>query len=64
VATARLLAVLPLGVLLLGSGLGGDPIGFLLGTTPGLVCLCAGVALEYLGLRWLARIGDRVLGRG
>ena len=62
-ATARLLAVLPLGVLLLGSGLGGDPVGFLLGTTPGLVCLCAGLALEYLGLRWLARIGDRVLGR-
>jgi tight adherence protein B len=62
-STARLLAVLPFGVLLLGGGLGGDPIGFLLDTPPGLVCLCVGLALEYLGLRWLARIADRVLGR-
>ena len=62
-ATARLLAVLPLGVLLLGGGLGGDPLGFLLRTTPGLVCLALGLALEHVGLLWLARIGDRVLGR-
>lgn len=62
-ATARLLAVLPLGLLLLGDGLGGDPIGFLLGTTPGLVCLCSGLALEYAGLSWLARISDQVTGR-
>ena len=62
-ATARLLAALPLGVLLLGNGLGGDPVGFLLDSTPGLVCLCAGLALEYAGLAWLARIGDQVTGR-
>lgn len=62
-ATARLLAVLPLGVLLLGGGLGGNPLGFLLTTTPGLVCLCSGLALEYVGLLWLARIGEQVLGR-
>jgi tight adherence protein B len=62
-ATARLLAGLPIGVLLLGSGLGGDPAGFLLDTTPGLVCLCAGLALEYAGLIWLARIADQVTGR-
>jgi tight adherence protein B len=62
-ATARLLAVLPVGVVLLGSGLGGDPVGFLLGSTPGLVCLCTGLALEYAGLSWLARISDSVLGR-
>jgi tight adherence protein B len=61
-ATARLLAVLPLAVLLLGSGLGGDPLGFLLASPPGLVCLCAGLALEYLGLCWLALIADRVTG--
>lgn len=60
-ATARLLAVLPLGVLLLGGGLGGDPLGVLLTTTPGLVCLSAGLGLEYVGLVWLGRIGDRVL---
>jgi tight adherence protein B len=62
-ATARLLAVLPLGVLLLGGSLGGDPFGFLLDTLPGLVCLCAGLGLEYAGLAWLARISDQVLGR-
>ena len=62
-ATARLLAVLPLGVLVLGSGLGGDPFGFLLESVPGLVCLGAGLALEYAGLAWLARIADGVLGR-
>ena len=62
-ATARLLVVLPAGVLLLGSGLGGDPVGFLLATPAGLVCLCAGLALEYAGLCWLARIADQVSGR-
>jgi tight adherence protein B len=62
-ATARLLSVLPLGVLLLGSGLGGDPVGFLLGTPAGLVCLCAGLSLEYAGLCWLAAIADHVTGR-
>lgn len=62
-ATARLLAALPLGVLLLGSGLGGDPLGFLLGTTPGLVCLVVGLGLAQVGMLWLARIGDQVTGR-
>ena len=62
-ATARLLAILPLVVLVLGSGLGGDPFGFLLDSVPGLVCLGAGLALEYAGLAWLARIADGVLGR-
>lgn len=62
-ATARLMAVLPFGVLLLGAGVGGDPVGFLTATTPGLVCLAAGLALGYGGLLWLQRIADRVLGR-
>lgn len=62
-ATARLLAALPLAVLVLGRGLGGDPFGFLLDSAPGLVCLCTGLALEYAGLVWLGRIADRVVGR-
>lgn len=62
-ATARMLAVLPVGVLLLGAGVGGDPIGFLTGTTPGLVCLALGLALSFTGLLWLERIADRVLRR-
>jgi tight adherence protein B len=62
-ATARMLAVLPLGVLLLGTGIGGDPVGFLTGPTAGLVCLAVGLGLSFAGLLWLERIADRVLGR-
>lgn len=62
-ATARMLAVLPLGVLLLGSGIGGDPVGFLTGSVPGLVCLALGLGLAFAGLLWLERIADRVLAR-
>jgi tight adherence protein B len=62
-ATARMLAVLPLGVLLLGSGIGGDPVGFLTGSAVGLGCLALGLALSFAGLLWLERIADRVLGR-
>jgi len=52
--------VLPLGVLLLGSGIGGDPVGFLTGSTAGLVCLALGIALSFGGLLWLERIAGRV----
>ena len=62
-ATARMLAVLPLGVLVLGSGIGGDPVGFLIDTTPGLVCLASGLGLSFAGLLWLEGIADRVLRR-
>ena len=62
-ATARMLAVLPLGVLLLGSGIGGDPVGFLTGSTAGLVCLALGIALSFGGLLWLEAIAGRVLRR-
>ena len=62
-ATARMLAGLPVAVLLLGNGVGGDPVGFLLDTPLGLACLCSGLALEYAGLRWLARIADHAAGR-
>jgi len=62
-ATARMLAMLPFGVLLLGVGIGGDPVGFLTGTIPGLVCLAMGLGLSFAGLHWLDRIADRVLRR-
>ena len=62
-ATARMLAVLPIGVLLLGVGVGGDPLGFLFRTTPGVVVLAAGLGLSFAGLAWLDRIADGVLRR-
>lgn len=60
-ATAHLMAVLPVGVLLLGSGVGGDPVGWLLRTPVGLGCLAVGAALAFAGLVWLQRISDAVM---
>lgn len=62
-ATARMLAVLPFVVLLLGVGVGGDPVGCLLGTAAGVGCLGLGLLLSFTGLWWLERIADQVLRR-
>jgi tight adherence protein B len=59
-ATARTLAVLPVAGLGFGTLLGGDPLGWLLGTSPGLACLTIGGALTGLGYAWTARIATRV----
>ncbi len=61
-ATARLVACLPLVVLLMGSGAGSDPWSFLLGTPVGWVCLLAGLALIAVGLWWIERLADRAAG--
>jgi tight adherence protein B len=61
-ATARLLAVLPLVVLVAAHGIGGSPWQFLLATVPGQICLGVGVTLGVAGVTWLERIADDAQG--
>lgn len=58
-ATARMLALLPLLGLLLGFAIGGDPLGWLLGTPLGWACLVLGLLLIAAGLGWATRIVAR-----
>jgi tight adherence protein B len=62
-ATARMVALLPLLSLAMASGVGADPFHFLLATPWGLACLAAGLALAYAGMSWLDLIADRVQDR-
>ncbi|MCX5013140.1 type II secretion system F family protein [Streptomyces sp. NBC_00555] len=61
-STAVVLALLPLVGLLIGTGLGADPLRVLLHTPIGWGCLVAGALLEALGLLWcrrIVRMGER-----
>ncbi|MFJ3909575.1 type II secretion system F family protein [Streptomyces vinaceus] len=55
-STTVVLALLPLVGLLIGTGLGADPLHVLLHTPVGWGCLLAGGVLEALGLLWCRRI--------
>lgn len=59
-ATGRLMAALPVLGLLLGSGMGGDPVSVLTTTWVGALCLSGGCALACAGVAWIERIADTV----
>ncbi|NBE49853.1 type II secretion system F family protein [Streptomyces boluensis] len=62
-STAVLLAALPVVGLLMGIGLGADPLGVLLHTPAGVGCLALGGVLEGAGIWWAVRIVRRAEGR-
>lgn len=55
-ATALMLALLPVGGLLMGTALGADPLGVLLHSPAGWGCLVLGGLLEWGGVAWTTRI--------
>lgn len=57
-ATARLMAVLPVFGLALGSGMGGDPVHVLLATPVGGICLVLGVAFASAGVLWVEQVAS------
>jgi tight adherence protein B len=59
-ATARLLAVLPAFGLLLGSGLGGDPVRLLFASPAGNALLLVGVTMALAGMVWVERLAHAV----
>ena len=59
-ATARLMVGLPVLTLVMGSGIGGDPIGFLVGSPGGWACLGGGLVLGLAGLGWIEAIAGSV----
>ena len=60
-STGSIMAVLPVGGLLLGGGLGSNPLTVITTNTVAAISVSAGVALAMLGLAWIDRIADRAM---
>ncbi|WP_043629858.1 type II secretion system F family protein [Nonomuraea candida] len=58
--TARMLAALPVLGILMAAALNMNPLHFLFGSLPGLMCLIAGVALDVCGLWWTNTMSNQV----
>lgn len=59
-STARLMAVLPVLTLVMGSGAGGNPVAFLFRSPWGIGCLVLGCVLTIAGLWWIESIAASV----
>jgi tight adherence protein B len=59
-ATAKLLAILPVFGLALGSSMGARPVSFLVSTVPGVACLGGGLVLVSVGVLWVERLASSV----
>ena len=57
-ATARLLTVLPVFGLAMGTSMGAAPLTFLLHSRAGWICLALGASLATLGLLWVDRLAE------
>ncbi len=57
--TGRLLGFLPVVGLGLGYAVGGDPVGYLIGSLAGLACLGVGISLAAAGVVWTEKLADR-----
>lgn len=57
-ATAKMLAILPVFGLAMGTSMGAAPLDFLLHSEAGWLCLAGGVTLALLGLLWVERLAQ------
>ena len=59
-ATGRMLAALPAFAIIIGFGIGADPLGWLFGTPLGVLCVVGGLACTLSGLAWMGALSRRV----